>query len=183
MRSKRYDLGASSAKSLAKICVLSITLLLIAAGCSSTTAFVLRHAEKTPGGNDPPLSPEGQLRAQELIQVAGQAGVTVIYATQFVRTQQTAQPLANHLGIDINIFNVTANAQQYAEDLVNHILTEHSGEVVLIVSHSNTVHLIVEALGANSINPLDGNEYDKLFIVSVPRWGGSVKSVNVEYGD
>jgi broad specificity phosphatase PhoE len=142
----------------------------------------LRHAERPPG-DDPPLSPLGQQRAQELVQVAGEAGVTAIYATQFIRTQQTAQPLADHLGLDVNIFNVTDNSQQYADDLVDHILSEHRGEVVLIVSHSHTVHLIVEALGASPIPAIPGNKYDNLFIVTVPRGRALTKNVKVEYGE
>ena len=121
--------------------------------------------------------------AQELVQVAGEASVTGIYATQFVRTQQTAQPLADHLGLDVNIFNITGNLQQCADDLVDHILSEHRGEVVLIVSHSHTVPLIVEALGMSSAPEVPGNKYDNLFIVTIPRWVGPTRIVKAEYGE
>lgn len=169
-------------KGFARRLFLLTTLLLVAAGCAPTTALVLRHAERPPGF-DPPLSPPGQQRAQELVQVAGEAGVTAIYATQFIRTQQTAQPLADHLGLDVNVFNVTGDPQQYAQDLVALVLSEHSGEVVLIVSHSHTLHLIVEALGASPISAIPGNKYDNLFIVTVSRRGGPTKIVKTEYGE
>ena len=134
-------------------------------------------------GNDPPLSPLGQERAQKLVQVAAEAGVTAIYTTQFIRTQQTAKPLADLLSLDVNIFNITGNLQQYADDLVDHILSEHRGEVVLIVSHSHTVPLIVEALGTSPIPEIPGNKYDNLFIVTIPRWVGPTKIVKAEYGE
>jgi len=151
--------------------------------CTPTTVLVLRHAEKETAGMDPPLSPQGQMRAHELVQVAGEAGVTAIYATQFIRTQQTAQPLADHLGLEVNVFNVTGAGQQYAQDLANHIRSEHSGEVVLIVSHSHTVPLIIEKLGTGPIPPIPGDKYDSLFIVTTPRRRGVTKIVKAEYGE
>src|SRR4029453_9075189 len=68
-----------------------------------TTIILVRHAEKNiePNNPNPNLSPAGQARAQELVRVLGNAGITAIYATQFVRTQQTAQPLATHLGLPV----------------------------------------------------------------------------------
>lgn len=148
-----------------------------------TTILVVRHAEKTAAPPaDPPLSAAGQARAQTLVEVAGKAGVTVIYATQFMRTQQTAQPLANHLGVTVNVFNVTGNAQQYAEDLVDQILSQHSGEVVFIVNHSNTVPLIIEELGANPIPPINEDEYDNLFILTMPSFFGATKIIKAKYG-
>ena len=56
-----------------------------------TTILLVRHAEKTMQGTDPPLSDEGQARAQTLAHVTGEAGVTAIYTSQYLRTQQTVQ--------------------------------------------------------------------------------------------
>ncbi len=182
MPRKRNGSKKCTVTAIATRLLLSLSLFILILGCAPTTALVLRHAER-PQGVDPPLSPPGQQRAQDLVQVAGEAGVTVIYATQFIRTQQTAQPLADHLGLDVNIFNVTGDPQQYADDLADHILSEHRGEVVLIVSHSDTVPLIVEALGASPIPAIPGNKYDNLFIVTVPRRGGPPKIVKTEYGE
>jgi len=160
-----------------------VCLFMLMLSCTPTTVLVLRHAEKETAGMDPPLSPQGQMRAHELVQVAGEAGVTAIYATQFIRTQQTAQPLADHLGLEVNVFNVTGAGQQYAQDLANHIRSEHSGEVVLIVSHSHTVPLIIEKLGTGPIPPIPGDKYDSLFIVTTPRRRGVTKIVKAEYGE
>src|SRR5262245_61183760 len=68
-----------------------------------TTVLLVRHAEKNiePNSPNPELSPAGQRRAQELVRVLENSGITAIVASQFVRTQQTAQPLANKLHLPI----------------------------------------------------------------------------------
>ena len=199
---KRNDSEDRMVKAFSTIVLLSITLLMVTAACAPTTALVLRHAERPPGFN-PSLSLEGQMRAQELIQVAGEAGVTAIYANDFCRTAQTSQPLAHHLGLPINVqengfpgdqlegcdpaisvpVNRLASEIDTPAKLADHVLREHRGKVVVIVGHSNTVPQIVEALGAPSIPPIPGNEYDNLFVVTVPKWSGNPKIVKAKYGD
>src|SRR4030095_14351548 len=68
-----------------------------------TTVILVRHAEKNiePNNPNPNLSPAGEARAQELVRILGSSGITAIYASQFVRTQQTVQPLATRLGLPI----------------------------------------------------------------------------------
>ncbi len=143
-----------------------------------TTALLVRHAEKSasPPG-DPDLSVTGQARAQTLVHVAGEADVTAIYATQFRRTQQTVQPLAAHLGLTVN--QVNAND---VEGLVDRVLSDHPGEVVLIAGHSNTIPQIIEGLGGEPISPIAETEYENLFIVTVYRFGRA-NVVHLNYGN
>lgn len=60
-----------------------------------TTVILVRHAEKMvlppsdPRSDDPPLSADGTTRAQTLAHVVGNAGIEVIFATEFQRTQMT----------------------------------------------------------------------------------------------
>src|SRR3989441_11726133 len=72
-----------------------------------TTVILVRHAEKNiePNNPDPDLSPAGQARAQELVRMFGDAGVSAIYATQYKRTQQTVKPLGDKLGIPVTQVN------------------------------------------------------------------------------
>ena len=72
-----------------------------------TTVIIIRHAEKIidPNNPDVDLSPAGQARAQELARMFGDAGVNAIYATQYKRTQETVKPLADKLGLRVNIVN------------------------------------------------------------------------------
>lgn len=143
-----------------------------------TAVLLVRHAEKSStGSTDPPLSAPGQARAQTLVHVAGEADITAIYATQFIRTQQTVQPLADHFGL--SVIQYTAND---VADLADEIKSDHTGEVIMVSGHSNTVPQIIQEFGGNPIDPIGENEYDNLFVITFSRWGGA-KVVHLKYGD
>ena len=71
-------------------------LLLAQPASAQRTVFVVRHAEKQSESNEPgvPLSEAGRARANRLAAYLKNAGVTAIYSTDFVRTLETAEPLA-----------------------------------------------------------------------------------------
>jgi broad specificity phosphatase PhoE len=143
-----------------------------------TVVLIIRHAEKASvPGNNQPLSPTGQERAQTLVHVAGEAGVGAIYATQFLRTQQTVQPLASHLGIPITQVNAAD-----IDGLINQLWRDHPGRVVLIAGHDTTVPQIIEKLGGGRIAPIAPDKFDNLFIVVIPLVG-KVKTVHMKYGN
>ncbi|HUQ19922.1 MAG TPA: histidine phosphatase family protein, partial [Gemmatimonadaceae bacterium] len=94
----------------------AITALVLVAACTagpkpepepvpvegSTTVYLVRHAEKeisNPNDADPDISSIGRDRAKALASRLGASGVTTIIATQFKRTQETAQPLASQIGV------------------------------------------------------------------------------------
>ena len=143
-----------------------------------TTVLIVRHAEKgaTPA-NDPPLSTDGQTRAQALARTIGEANVRAVYATEFARTQQTVQPLATQLGLSVTQINAAD-----ADALVNHILSNHRGEAVVVAGHSNTVPIIIEKLQGGQISPINETEFDKLFIVTVYRLR-KAKVIQLRYGN
>lgn len=65
---------------------------------SSTTLILVRHAEKVKdGSNDPILTPEGKVRANELMYILKHVELSAIYSTPYKRTQQTVLPTANEL--------------------------------------------------------------------------------------
>src|SRR5688572_24959459 len=73
---------------------------------STTTVFVIRHAEKltvNPEDRDPPLAPAGEARALELAQLFGRAPkerrLDAIFVTELRRTQDTVRPLTIQLGV------------------------------------------------------------------------------------
>src|SRR5947207_11498057 len=71
---------------------------------TTTTIILVRHCERDPGF-DPPLNAEGQTRAQALLKVCQENGVTAIYAADFIRNRQSVQPLADALGLEVNIIS------------------------------------------------------------------------------
>ena len=143
-----------------------------------TTIVLVRHAEKVidPNNNDPDLSPAGQARAQELVRVLAGTGINAIYATQYKRTQQTAKPLADKLGLPVTQINSRSTA-----DLITQIRTQHRGQTVFVVGHNNTVPEIIAALGGPQYPTIPETEFDNLYIVTVYRTG-KAKVVKLKYG-
>ena len=107
---------------------------------ATTTFIVLRHAEKQLGSiDDPPLSADGLVRANRLAELLVTARsslgqVQAVYASDTRRAEQTATPLAQRLGVAIQRYPA-----RDIEALIDRIRTDHAGDVVLIVGHSNTV--------------------------------------------
>lgn len=152
----------------------------VISGCSTTTIILVRHAERGPG-SDPPLLPAGQLRAEALVDVADRAGISAIYTTEFLRTQQTAEPLANHLALTPTLFPVGGDVPQHVQDLVDHIMANQRGKTVLVVGHSNTVPAIIAKLGISSPPVIAGTEFDRLFIVT-KKQNNTSKLIKARYG-
>lgn len=134
--------------------------------------YVVRHAEKeAEPPQDPPLSPEGRARSRALADVLSPLGVEVIFTTPYRRTRETAAPLAERLGVEVLELAVGPDPDAYARRQAERILAEHPGRSVLVVSHSNTVPLIVRALGGEEVGELGDGDYDDLFVVLVPPTG------------
>lgn len=143
-----------------------------------TTVILVRHAEKDSIGDDPGLTAAGAERALALAHVVGEADVSAVYATEFARTRNTAFPLANLLGLEVVAF---APGESYVADMAELVRRQHRGEVVVIVSHSNTVPAIIGELGATPVPVIEDDEYDDLYVVTIaPR--GQVSLLPLRYG-
>jgi broad specificity phosphatase PhoE len=137
--------------------------------------ILVRHAERADGGStsmqaqaDPLLSAEGEARAQRLAAMLADARITAIYATEYKRTQDTAKPLAQKLGIDVR-----ANKGQDTAGLVAMLKDKHKDDIVLVVGHSNTVPAVIKALGGPAVTMAD-SEYDAIYVL-VPSTGVMTK--------
>lgn len=127
--------------------------------------ILVRHAEKQAGGGaDPALSEVGAARAQRLRVNLADAGVTRILVTQWRRTAETAAPLAELLNIQPEVVATTANLDQHIQDVVAAV-RKPGAATVLVVGHSNTVPLIIAALGAQTPIVIDESEFGDLFMV------------------
>lgn len=168
------------------VAVLLLALAFGAGACrkppvGSTVVLIVRHAEKASDAEDSPLSQAGAQRAQALVSAASGAGVSAIYTTQFRRSHETSQPLAERAGVSVTEMPVNLqNPGDYGQRLARDILEKHRGKTVLVVGHANTVAAIAEALAAR---PLDVGEaqYDDLLIVNVPP-AGSARVIRAQYG-
>jgi phosphohistidine phosphatase SixA len=153
------------------------------------TVFLARHAEKeaTPP-EDPPLTEAGKQRAQTLKQTLAGAGIKTIYTSQFLRTRQTAEPLAKQLGIEVTALTIKMDdknprriSDQSFEEVVNKV-HERAGESVLIVGHSNTLSEIIKRLGGDVMPSVDDKEFDDLFVVTIYA-KGKAKVLRLKYGN
>lgn len=143
---------------------------------TTTTVFVLRHAEREAGTDpDPSLSLAGQLRAQRLAGVFGadrELGVEAIIVTELRRTQETARPLANALGVPVVV--VPAAEPRAA---ARRALGDYGGKRILIVGHSNTIPVIVRELSGERVAELAETDHETLYVISRPRFSRSTLSV------
>ena len=131
---------------------------------ATTTVVLSRHAEKVPDGSrDPELTDEGRARAERLAFTVAELGVTTVYSTPFERTKDTAAPTAAAAGVETTIVDV---AGDHIGDMVRRLRSDHQGETLLVVGHSNTVPEIVAGLGCDDVPPIADDEYDELWIVS-----------------
>jgi broad specificity phosphatase PhoE len=157
--------------------VLFVALAWAVLSVSTTTVFVLRHAETASGqGEDPPLSPAGELRAARLREIFGQAGADLaidgIVVSEFRRSQETARPLANALGIPVV---VVASSDPGA--VARRALAEFRGKRVMIIGHSNTVPAIVESLSGQQVPPMGETDFGTAYVVARPRFSPASVSV------
>ena len=153
-----------------------------------TTVFLVRHAEKEDEPKqDPPLKKEGVARSQELARTLSTASIKAIYTSQFLRTKQTAEPLATRNGLSPTVLTLKPNpanlrliAEESTAELVNKIL-QHPGESAVVIGHSNWIPDIIKMLGGDVVPTIDEKKFDDLFIVTV--YGkGKAKVVQLKYG-
>lgn len=124
--------------------------------------FLVRHGERADSGGpaqpDPALSEAGWLRAAALAKELGDARIGAIYATEFRRARETAQPLAKQLNLPITVIPAKETAQ-----LVTKLKATKSN--ALVVGHSNTLPEIMRAFGIATPPQIGENDYDNLFLL------------------
>jgi broad specificity phosphatase PhoE len=150
---------------------------------ATTTIIFVRHAEKAlePADN-PGLSEAGQRRVAELtrqlVDADVVAGIDAVYSTPFRRTQETAQPIADALDLPVNTYDPSDT-----EEVLETILRNHKGKIILVVGHSNTVPVLIANLGASKNVPaIHESEYDNIYIISIP-WFGKTKTIRSDHAE
>ena len=143
---------------------LALALLLGASPApAQTTIYVARHADRGAAEPDPPLTAKGQRRAEALATLLADTKITHIYTTDFIRTQQTAAPLAR-----LTEVTPVVVAQKDFDGLIARVrATARPGESTLVVGHRATVPRIVRALAGREIPPLGSAEYSRLIVITL----------------
>jgi hypothetical protein len=141
---------------------------------TTTTIILIRHAERD---NFFVLTPQGHKRAKALIDAVKNIGITAIYSPNFERDLDTVKPLANYLGIAITL--TPRISKPKVDQIVDHILAKHTGEVVLLVGNgSGNLEALHHRLGGKGDGPYP---YGDLFIYTIPDQG-PVKIIKSRYG-
>lgn len=143
---------------------------------SVATIILVRHAERDTMGTGPdhPLTVVGEQRAQELVHTLGGSGIAAIYVTHWLRSRDTALPLATAIGESLSVVDEVA-------ETVRRLRTRHFGETVLVVGHSNTVPDIVTALTGRPFPTPGRVAHDGMWVVTLGR-DGRASLLTLRYG-
>lgn len=130
--------------------------------CFPEKVFLFRHAEKQKirGENNPELTKKGFLRANALASFLSKEQPGIVFSSEYARTQQTANPIANAWDVDINIH--TSKDPKGQIDKVLKLCRKN----VIIVGHSNTIPGLLKRLGINNEVVIDDEQYGDLFTIS-----------------
>ena len=134
--------------------------------------ILVRHAEKDSGpavdATDPPLSAAGRARAAALVEALAGQPPSAIYASQFRRTRETAQAVADALGVAVEVQPINGSLEAHSAEFAATLRERHgAGGTVLVVGHSNTLPALAEALGAQPLPAIAEDEYDRIIRVRV----------------
>jgi broad specificity phosphatase PhoE len=127
-----------------------------AALAEPSAIYLVRHAEKGTDGKDPSLTPRGLARAGNVAAILGPVGITAIFSTPTKRTQQTAAPLAQRLGVTVQLYDPRAPLA-----LVEQVKALNGA--VLVVGHSNTLPELVRLFGGAPGTDIADDEFDRLY--------------------
>ena len=153
---------------------IALGLVLLAAvawavtSASTTTVYVVRHAEPASGA-DGSLSLAGELRAARLPEIFGSAppGLAIdgIVVSEDRATQETVRPLANALAVPVIVMPGTDPAA-----IAGRALAEFRGGRVLVVGDAASVAAIVEELSGVAVPPVGDTEFGVVYVVARPRY-------------
>lgn len=164
---------------MTRLFVAFFAIILLGSCISTTTIYLVRHAEKQvqdPNkpvpSNDVLLSDSGRLRAGVLRDSMQPKALKGVFATTIRRTQQTVEPTAFAKGLAVRQYAAT----QPAADALLDSLLAIKGKKFLVAGHSNTVPAMVRHLGlpCSFTGNIPDNDYDNMFIITIKK---GVKSV------
>lgn len=174
---ERSFLRRSNMKKATRVVIffLGIALAGVFAGClmgpvhskpgTTTTVILVRHADRVSFEDE--LTAKGRARAGALVAALSGARVTAIYSPDLKRNLDTVRPLATRVGVDITVKpNLSVLT---AREVVDEILSQHAGGVVVMVGNvTGNLQAVYNLLGGTGAGP---NEYGDLFILTVPDQG------------
>lgn len=138
--------------------VLILPLLILSIGCSTSNYYLVRHAEKVDNSKNPPLSEAGKERADNLKDILKTENIDLLYATDYIRTQNTVKPLADNLNKEV----ITYDARK-TYDIVERLKKVNNKNIV-VAGHSNTVPDMVLHFTGDSVH-IGHDDYCNLYLI------------------
>jgi hypothetical protein len=139
---------------------------------TTTVVFLVRPVEKSPGTiDDPPISQEGEARAERLAHMFGDeargAGrLDALYESDDRRVEQTAAPLVERMHRSPVVFHA-AEARATAA----RALREHGGGTILVIASGAALPQMVQELAGTPVAEVAADESDVVYVISVPSVG------------
>jgi 2,3-bisphosphoglycerate-dependent phosphoglycerate mutase len=156
-----------------KLCKAALKIFLLSLiVCASTSAqkkliILVRHAEKSASGTqedmakgDPDLSTEGRERTERFARLVKKYRPQVIYATDYKRARQTAEPIARLRHLEIQSFDPAKQAELIP------LILNGKPKRYLIVGHSNTTPALAGLLLKKDVfKTLPDTEYGVYWVI------------------
>ncbi len=131
-----------------------------------STYFLVRHAEKMSGSQDPGLTPQGLARAAKLAALLDGLKIDQIMSTDYNRTQATVAPLAEAKKLAVQSYDPSMQTDLFTD------LSVFNKQNVVVVGHSNTIPSLANTLiGKNVFTDYPESEYSQLVIISLSQPG------------
>ncbi len=165
-----------------KLIGITLSVLFVFAAAPAANAeqviYLIRHAEKVSGVEDPSLTEAGKQRAKAWAEILRDTGIKAVYTSKKKRTQETGAPIAKALGVPM-----TSISRKDVAGLVERLRSQHADEAVLIVAHTKTIPKLVKALANSDNGTIQRSDFDNLFIiVSEGRNDATVMRLRAEVG-
>ena len=143
---------------------------------NTSVYYFIRHAEKDrsdPTNKNPSLTIQGLERANKWAVFFKDKNIAAVYSTNYIRTQQTALPIAKEQNIEI--INYTTK-----ELISEKFIANNKGKNIVIVGHSNTTPELVNILlGEKKYEDISDSENNNLFVVTLNKNKTTAKRVKV----
>ena len=150
---------------ISRLIATALFLFLVTPTLSAAPHLVIfvRHAEKEEAPKDnPPLTAAGRERAAELVKVVevltAKGPLRAIFTTDYLRTRETAAPLAAATHVAPTVTNDNPIAR----------IRAIQGGTVVVVGHSNTLPDFIETLGGAAGIVIADAEFGRLFLLAAP---------------
>ena len=171
-----------------KTIVLLLAVLTLVAACkesgkinlaekeNTSVYYFIRHAEKDRSDStnkNPSLTIQGLERANKWALFFKDKNIAAVYSTNYIRTQQTALPIAKEQNIEIISYT--------AKELISEkFIANNKGKNIVIVGHSNTTpELVNSLLGEKKYEDIADSENNNVFIVTLNKNKTTAKRVKV----